>query len=227
MNADLQAFSRNREPFGAGARQMLGRSTPDLRKPQERHMFTRSTLIAIAAAATVGLAALAPVTASARGGGGGHGGGGHGGGHGGGGHAMSHGGGHGGGHGGMRGRGGRGGNHQAHNGHHNGHNGQRHAHNGKGRHDHHARNHHHRHHWHPHHYARWNWGGYGYDGGYADEGYTVGYSNSSSPSYASKPAAAPCTCLTKTYTDDGSVLFKDVCTQESAMSSQDDSQAQN
>jgi hypothetical protein len=36
--------------------------------------------------------------------------------------------------------------------------------------------------------------------------------------YAPAPVAAgPCTCLTKTYLQDGSVLFKDVCTTEAAV----------
>lgn len=43
--------------------------------------------------------------------------------------------------------------------------------------------------------------------------------------YASTPvAAAPapsCTCLTKTYLQDGSVLFKDVCTTEAAVATPD------
>ena len=34
-------------------------------------------------------------------------------------------------------------------------------------------------------------------------------------------AAAPCTCLTKTYLQDGSVLFKDVCTTETAIATPD------
>jgi hypothetical protein len=42
--------------------------------------------------------------------------------------------------------------------------------------------------------------------------------NYSKPSYTYTKAADPCTCLTKEYTDDGRVLFKDVCTKESAIS---------
>ena len=37
--------------------------------------------------------------------------------------------------------------------------------------------------------------------------------------------AAPCTCLTKTYLQDGSVLFKDVCTTESAIATPDQANA--
>ena len=38
------------------------------------------------------------------------------------------------------------------------------------------------------------------------------------PTYvASRPVAGPCTCLSKEYTPDGAVLFKDRCTNEMAM----------
>jgi hypothetical protein len=43
----------------------------------------------------------------------------------------------------------------------------------------------------------------------------------STPVAAAAPAQAPCTCLTKTYLQDGSVLFKDVCTTESAIAPAD------
>ena len=118
-------------------------------------MLRKSTLLAVAASAALGLAMLNPVTASAKPG--------HGGGHGmhggGGGHKM-HGGGHG-----FR----------------------------------HVR--HHRHHWHRTHvrYHRPIW--------YA-----------APVVYAARPAVAgPCTCLTKEYTPEGAVLFKDRCTNEAAM----------
>jgi hypothetical protein len=73
------------------------------------------------------------------------------------------------------------------------------GHHGRGHHGHHGHHHHHRHrHWH----VRWHrpvWYGYGY-------------------SYAARPAVAgPCTCLSKEYTPEGSVLFKDRCTNEMAM----------
>jgi len=117
-------------------------------------MLRKSTLLAVAASAALGLAMLNPVTASAKPGhGGGHGM------HGGGGHKM-HGGGHG-----FR----------------------------------HVR--HHRHHWHRHHvrYHRPIW--------YA-----------APVVYAARPAVAgPCTCLTKEYTPEGAVLFKDRCTNEAAI----------
>jgi hypothetical protein len=38
--------------------------------------------------------------------------------------------------------------------------------------------------------------------------------------------AAPCNCLTKQYLQDGSVLFKDVCTKEEALASVDELKAQ-
>jgi hypothetical protein len=37
---------------------------------------------------------------------------------------------------------------------------------------------------------------------------------------------APCTCLTKSYLQDGSVLFKDVCTKEAAVATPDQLRAQ-
>jgi hypothetical protein len=43
----------------------------------------------------------------------------------------------------------------------------------------------------------------------------------STPVAAAAPAPGPCTCLTKTYLQDGSVLFKDVCTTESAIAPAD------
>ena len=36
----------------------------------------------------------------------------------------------------------------------------------------------------------------------------------------------PCTCLTKTYLDDGSVMFKDLCTKEAALATPDELKAQ-
>ncbi len=34
---------------------------------------------------------------------------------------------------------------------------------------------------------------------------------------AAKPLAGPCTCLTKQYTPEGAVVFKDICTNEAAI----------
>jgi hypothetical protein len=39
-------------------------------------------------------------------------------------------------------------------------------------------------------------------------------------------AAGPCNCLTKQYLDDGSVLFKDICTKEAALATPDELKAQ-
>jgi hypothetical protein len=46
-----------------------------------------------------------------------------------------------------------------------------------------------------------------------------------STSVATVPTA-PCNCLTKTYLQDGGVLFKDVCTKESALATPDELRAQ-
>ena len=40
------------------------------------------------------------------------------------------------------------------------------------------------------------------------------------------PVNGPCTCLTKTYLNDGSVKFTDVCTKETAVATPDDLRAQ-
>lgn len=42
----------------------------------------------------------------------------------------------------------------------------------------------------------------------------------------SSAPTAPCNCLTKSYLQDGSVLFKDICTKESALATPDDLRAQ-
>jgi hypothetical protein len=129
---------------------------------QENKMFAKSTLLAVAASAALGLAILGSTDALARGhGGGGHGGG-HGGFHGGGGMRM-HGGGH-----------------------------FRHVHGGFR---------HHRH-WHRH-YVR-----------YRPYIYTTPVA---AYGVARPVAAGPCTCLTKEYTPEGAVLFRDRCTNEAAM----------
>jgi hypothetical protein len=130
-------------------------------------MIRKSTLLAVAASAALGLAMLAPTAASAKGGhgGGGHGGGGIHGGHGGGGIHVGHGG---------HGGGGRIGI---------------------------IRYPHPHPHWHVrHHRPIW----YGVR--------TVGYT-------VARPvvASGPCTCLSKEYTPDGRVLFKDLCTNEAAI----------
>jgi hypothetical protein len=68
-------------------------------------------------------------------------------------------------------------------------------------------------HWHHHHRWFWRDGRWvyldGYDGGYAEP--IVG-------SYTAPAVSTPgpCTCLTKSYTQDGMVVFADLCTKESA-----------
>jgi hypothetical protein len=47
------------------------------------------------------------------------------------------------------------------------------------------------------------------------------------PAASNTAAAAPCNCLTKQYLDDGSVVFRDLCTREAAMATQAELQAQN
>jgi hypothetical protein len=69
-------------------------------------------------------------------------------------------------------------------------------------------------HWHWPHHHRWFWrdGRWvyldGYDGGYAEPVNAVSVPAVSTP--------GPCTCLTKSYTQDGMVVFADLCTKESA-----------
>ena len=57
---------------------------------------------------------------------------------------------------------------------------------------------------------RWYWPGYGYGvyGGLAPVGAVSGP--------IANPTPGPCTCLTKTYTQDGLVVFADLCTKELA-----------
>ena len=128
-------------------------------------MFRKSTLLAFAASAALGLAMLTTTDAFARPGG-------HGGGHGmhGGGGFRMHGGG-------LR------------------------VHGGHGRHFGHFGRHH-RGHWHRH-YVRWH--------------HPIWYSTPVVYGIARPAVAGPCTCLTKEYTPEGAVLFKDRCTNEAAM----------
>ena len=81
---------------------------------------------------------------------------------------------------------------------------------------------HHRPHWHQHrHYVRW----------HRPWIYGVGTAALAAPAYAAVAArpAAPCTCLSKEYTQDNVVVFKDRCTNEVAsapMGGQQQSQSQ-
>ena len=69
----------------------------------------------------------------------------------------------------------------------------------------------HPHNWHPHNWHPHNW-----------HPYVVRYRVRTAPVAYVAPApvaavAAPCTCLTKEYTPEGAVLFKDICTNEAAI----------
>src|SRR5262245_65186777 len=161
-------------------------------------MFKRTALLALVASAVVGLAAIVATGAEARGHGGGHGGGGMGGGGG-----RGAGGGH---HHMIRHHGGHGHHHHHHHRPHHGHH-----------HHHHHRHHRHVHHhcWHRHghhhHHCHWHWRRYWVGGTYVTPTYPVSY-----PAAVARPAGS-CTCLVKEYLPNGAVLFRDVCTNESAM----------
>jgi hypothetical protein len=65
--------------------------------------------------------------------------------------------------------------------------------------------------WHHHHHRHhWVWGAPVIIGG-------VSYAAATNYSSAPAPAYKTCNCLTKTYTQEGAVLFKDLCTNETAM----------
>src|SRR5262249_58155101 len=105
-------------------------------------------------------------------------------------------------------------------------------------HPHHAHHHHHHHHkwwsWchrhHHHHLHRWC--GIWFPG----VDFAVDATVETTPVAATPVATTPvatvpvakdaCTCLTKTYLPDGSVLFKDVCTKEMAMATPEELKAQ-
>jgi hypothetical protein len=72
--------------------------------------------------------------------------------------------------------------------------------------------------WHWHHYPRFWWWRYSWRRPYwiAPVVATGGVA-AAATSYASTPATNTCTCLTKQYTPQGAVVFKDVCTNEMAM----------
>jgi hypothetical protein len=207
--------------------------------------MSRKFVLAVVAVAALGAAALVPTAASARGGGGGFGGG-HGGGFGGG-HGMSfHGGGHSIGHHGGHSIGHRPQahrpvshrpshlgrvNHPNHIGHHRPHPRPIHAHH---------HHHHHKigwwwkknwchHHHHHHHWCRIWFPGieFGVDGTVeATAPVTVAPVATTPVSTPAPVAKDTCTCLTKTYLPDGSVLFKDVCTKEMAMATAEELKAQ-
>ena len=164
-------------------------------------MFRKSTLLALVAAATFGLSMLLTASADARGHGGGGGGGG-----------FSRGGGHSMGRsigGGMRG-GIRGGAHRP---------GLGRGHVHRPNHHHRHAHHHHRHHKHWHHHHCRHHHHHCYPRVWYGTGVYAGYTSYTTP-VAAAPVAAPvanrCTCLTKEYTPEGAVVFKDICTDEVA-----------
>jgi hypothetical protein len=63
---------------------------------------------------------------------------------------------------------------------------------------------------------------------YPGDGATVETTGvATTPSYAAAPAAKNnCNCLTKSYLEDGSVMFKDLCTKEAAVATPDELKAQ-
>jgi hypothetical protein len=72
---------------------------------------------------------------------------------------------------------------------------------------------HHRPYWHHHHHRHFGW--------YRPYVYGVSTAAVAAPAYAAAPmapSAKPCTCLTKEYTADKLVVFKDLCTREIAAS---------
>jgi len=174
-------------------------------------MFTRKSILGLATFAALGTAALAPTSASAWGHGGGHFGGGHFGGH----FGGHWGGGHfGGGHWGGGHWGGWGGGHWGGWGHRFGSGGWGYRHYGYDR---------------PFEYRHWwtrpYYGAVGAPtyGAYSGPGYPANpYPVSAPASAASGPPPAGPGCLVKGYLPDGSVVFTDRCTQESAVAERDD-----
>ena len=75
------------------------------------------------------------------------------------------------------------------------------------------------HNWHWHnHYPRWWWWRYTWRRPYwIAPVIATGGVAAAATTYASTPATNTCTCLTKQYTPQGAVVFKDVCTNEMAM----------
>lgn len=125
--------------------------------------------------------------------------------------------------------------HHSHGSHHSHHHGKHaHAHHHKHHHHMHHAHHHHKHHHKKHHWHHWKHYKYYYPKNYYYEeddtpSYTYSKPSYTQPSYVySKPAPAPsCTCLTKEYAPDGTVIFKDVCTKETAVSEPGATKAEN
>ena len=68
-------------------------------------------------------------------------------------------------------------------------------------------------HWHPHHRWFWRDGRWFYGDDYVGGDYAQPVAAYSAPAVSTP---GPCTCLTKSYTQDGMVVFADLCTKESA-----------
>jgi hypothetical protein len=66
----------------------------------------------------------------------------------------------------------------------------------------------------PHHHWHWRWHHIGWRPYWVAPVAAAGIATSVAPAYAATPA---CNCLTKSYTQDGAVVFKDLCTKEMAM----------
>lgn len=83
----------------------------------------------------------------------------------------------------------------------------------------HLRFNHHRRHIHYPHFrfvgCRWNWSHNCYWPHWRRYVVTTNYVNTAYP--VARPVAAPCTCLVKEYLPNGAVLFRDTCTNESAV----------
>jgi hypothetical protein len=62
--------------------------------------------------------------------------------------------------------------------------------------------------------------------GVAVDGVAVGNVAAGTVATYAAATSAPCNCLTKQYLDDGSVLFKDICTKEAALATPDELRAQ-
>jgi len=117
------------------------------------------------------------------------------------------------------------GNGSHHRSHHSHHKHGKHAHrHHKHHHMHHAHHHHKKHHWHHRHhkyYPSYETTYYSKPT-YSEPSYTY-----SKPSYVYTKPAPSCTCLTKEYAPDGTVIFKDVCTKEMAVSEPSSEKAEN
>jgi hypothetical protein len=97
-------------------------------------------------------------------------------------------------------------------------------------HHHHDHDHDHDHHCHHHHCGPhigwWWWKHHHPYWVYPVGGETEVETVAAQPTYVAPVAKDNCNCLTKTYLDDGSVMFKDLCTKEAAVATPDELKAQ-